>query len=555
MRAPVTNAADREPRRTRALTSEDVPRRGELAAALGLAGVLAHLLLAQLTLLLAVAMQLAGRLTRWRPAWLAVPAAAGLLWLLAVGPRAALAGFTEGPRQVLGYLAGAAAHPARLAHLGRAGTGIGRWLPRQAPVALIAASAETAIACWARWPGSGRAGPGQARPGLLAVARRQCTVRAVKSGGVAGRAGGVLGADWRTGRAVEVPWRAAEGGVLVGGADPGLVSAASFQLVHAAIRRRKPVIVVDLAGTPGLAGALGAVCADTAAPLHVFGAAGPGCYDPLRGGDPARKAALVMGMIDWTASTDHARRTCSGYLNDLFAVAAAAPGDPRVPVLDEVVALLSPAALRARMSQVPPYHPRRRPLGERVQASAGRLEADPAPAVFLAGQLAGLRASPLGQWLRPAAGTAGTAGEVVSLDGVIRDRAVALFSLGPPRHGRPAQMIANLVALDLTAACAAARRLGVPGDGLAWFGPCDLLADPVLAGLAAAGAQAGLATVFSARPGAAAGHLADLVNVRIQVAEGGAPGEFSLRVREPGWQVEAGRFVAGAGRFVAGTVR
>ena len=545
MRAPVTNAAEREPRRTRALTSEDVPRRGEFGAALGLAGVLAHLLLAQLTLLLAIAMQLAGRLTRWRPAWLAVPAAAGLLWLLAIGPRAALAGFTEGPRQVLGYLAGAAAHPARLAHLGRAFTGIGRWLPRQAPVALIAASAETAIACRARWLGSGRAGLGQARPGLLAVARRQYTVRAVKSGGVAGRAGGVLGADWRTGRAVEVPWRAAEGGVLVGGADPGVVSAASFQLVHAAIRRRKPVIVVDLAGTAGLAGALGAVCADTAAPLHVFGAAGPGCYDPLRGGDPARKAALVMGMIDWTASTDHARRTCSGYLNDLFAVAAAAPGDPRVPVLDEVVALLSPAALRARMSQVPPYHPRRRLLAERVQASASRLEADPAPAVFLAGQLAGLRASALGQWLRP---PAGTADEGVSLDGVTRDRAVALFSLGPSRPGRTAQMIAHLVALDLTAACAASRRLGVPGDGLAWFGPCDLLAGPVLGGLAAAGAQAGLATVFSARPGAAAGHLADLVNVRIQVAEGGAPGEFSLRVREPGWQVEAARFVTGAVR-------
>ena len=543
MRAPVSNAAEREPRRTRALTSEDVPGRGELAAALGLAGVLAHLLLAPLTLLLAVALQLAGRLTRWRPAWLAVPAAAGLLWLLVIGPRAALAGFADGPRQVLGYLAGAAAHPARLAHLGRAFTGIGRWLPRQAPVALIAAAAETALACRARWLGSGRGGFPAPRPGLLAVARRQYTVRAVKSGGVAGRTGGVLGADWRTGRAVEIPWQAAEGGVLVGGADPGVVSAASFQLVHAAVRRRKPVIVVDLPGTAGLAGALAAVCADAAAPLRVFGPAGPGCYDPLRGGDPARKAALVMGMIDWTSSTDYARRTCSSYLNDLFAAAAAAPGDPGIPVLDEVVALLSPAALRARMSQVPPYHPRRGPLAERVQASASRLEADPEPAAFLAGQLAGLRASPLGQWLRPAAGAPG---EGVSLGAVIRDRAVALFSLGLSRYGRPAQMMANLVALDLTAAYAASHRVGVPGDGLAWFGHCDLLAGPVLAGLAAIGPRAGLATVFSARPGADAGHVADLVNVRVEVGEGGPPGQFSLRVREPGWQVEAGRFVPGA---------
>ena len=132
------------------------------------------------------------------------------------------------------------------------------------------------------------------------------------------------------------------------------------------------------AGSAGLPGALGGICADAGAPLHVFGQAGPGCYEPWRGGDPARKAALVMGMIDWSPVADQARRTCAAYLNDLFAVAAAAPGDPRVPVLDDVAALLAPAALRARMRQVPPYHPRRGPLGERVRVSASLLEADPA---------------------------------------------------------------------------------------------------------------------------------------------------------------------------------
>ena len=98
---------------------------------------------------------------------------------------------------------------------------------------------------------------------------------------------------------------------------------------------------------------------------------------------------------------DHARRTCGGYLNDLFAVAAAAPGDPGVPVLDDVVHLLSPAALRARVERVPAYHPRRGPLAERVRVSASLLQADPAPAAVLAEQLTGLRASPLGRWLRP----------------------------------------------------------------------------------------------------------------------------------------------------------
>ncbi|HUY51359.1 MAG TPA: hypothetical protein VMV92_37600 [Streptosporangiaceae bacterium] len=508
------NPAEREPRRARYLIPRDTPRRGEFVAALVLAGILAHLLLAQLTILLAIALHLISRLTRWRPLWLAGPAATGLVWVLAIGPGAALAGFTDGPRQVLGYLAGALTDPATLFHPGRAFAGIGHWLPRQAPVAMIAASAEAVVAWWLRWLHAGEAGFPDLRPGLVVLGRRKFTTARVSAGGVVSRAGACLGVDWGTGRPAEVTWRAAEGGVLVAGAVPAAVSAASFQLVHAAIRRRKPVIVVDLAGTERLAESLAAVCAEAGAPLGVFGPGGPGCYEPLRGGDPGRKAALVMGMIDWTAVTDSARRTCAGYLNDLFAVAAAAPGDPRAPALDDVVHLLSPAALRARMARVPPYHPRRRPLAERVRASVSLLAADPATAAFLAGELTGLRASPLGRWLRPDARP--DAGQArISLSGVVRDRAVVLFSLDQSRYGRPAQMIANLVALDATAVSAQAHRLGVAGDGLAWFGNCEVIAATALADLISTGSQAGLATVLSTVSAEATMRVAALANVLV----------------------------------------
>ena len=150
MPASATATAERDPRRARSLSPGDTPRRGELAAALAAAGLLAHLLLAQLTLLLAVALYLVGRVARWRPLWLAGPAVAGFLWVLAIGPGRALAGLTDGPHQVLGYLAGAAGQPARVLHPARAFTGIGRWLPRQAPFALILAPAEAAAAGWLR---------------------------------------------------------------------------------------------------------------------------------------------------------------------------------------------------------------------------------------------------------------------------------------------------------------------------------------------------------------------------------------------------------------------
>jgi hypothetical protein len=505
MPASATNAAGGEPRPARYLIPRDAPRRGEIVAALGLFWLVAHLLFAQLTLLLSLALAVTGRVARWRPLWLAAPAAAGLVWVLAIGPAAAVRGFIDGPRQVLGYFAGAMTDPARLVHPAYAYAGISRWLPRQAPLALLAAAAEAAVAWWVRWLHAGTAGLPAVRPGLIAVARRQLTVRTVKSGGVVSRSGACLGADWQTGRPVDVPWAAAAGGVLVAGARPAAVAAASFQLVHAAIRRRKPVVVVDLAGTVGLAGALATVCADAGAPLRVLHACGPGCYEPLRGGAPARQAALVMGMIDWGEATDQVRRTCGNFLNDLFAVAAAAPGDPAAGVLADVAALLSPAALRARVRQVPPDHPGREALAGRLTASASLLHADPASAAFLTGELSGLRGSSLGRWLRPAVSEAGE--EQISLAGAVRDRAVALFSLGASGNDRAARMIANLVALDLQAVLAESARLGVGGDELAWFSNCAALADAALAGLIAARAPAGPATGTSAGParGSAAG--------------------------------------------------
>jgi hypothetical protein len=531
------------------------PRRGEILAALALGWIAAHLLVAPLTLLLAAAFGLIGRASRWRQAWLAVPAVAGLIWVLAIGPRAALAGFTAGPRQVLGYLATAVGHPARLLHLVHAYAGLAGWLPRQAPLALLAAAAEAALAGRLRRPRRGDGAPAPPRPGLAALARRQFTVWSVQKGGVVGRAGAVLGVEWPTGHPAEVPWRAAEGGVLVAGGAAGQVTVAGFRFVHAAVRRRKPVLVVDLAEVPGLPAALAAVCAAAGAPLHVFGAAGRGCYEPLRGGGPARNADLVLGMLDWAAVPDPARRTGAGYLHDLFAVLAAAPGDPRIPVLDDLVHLLSPDALWARLRQVPLDHPRRARLAERVRTTAGLLAADPATGAFLASELAGLRAAPLGRWLRPAA-----AGEdQISLAAAVRDRAVVLFSLHQRGPGRAAQMIANLAALDIAAVFAESARCGIGADGLAWFGRCERLAGPALAGLLGPDGPAGLATVLGTTSAALAGRLAALANVLVIQEPGLAgqldlpgpaqPGQFVLAVKGPPGQVRA------ACRFVPGEVR
>ena len=152
-----------------------------------------------------------------------------------------------------------------------------------------------------------------------------------------------------------------------------------FQLVHAAVRRRKPVLAVDHTADPGLAGRLAAVCAAAGAPLLVFGedGAGAACYEPFRHGAPARRAALIAAMLSWDGPGRQYRRSCVSYLEDVFELLDAAPGDPRVPVLNDVIHLLNPVAMRARMECVPAAYPRWEVLAERTRVSTSLVTAEP----------------------------------------------------------------------------------------------------------------------------------------------------------------------------------
>jgi hypothetical protein len=522
----VAGQADRTPPIPR-----DAPRRGELAAAAAVILVLAHLLLAQLTLLLTVVLYAVDRLGRWRPSWLAGPAGVGLLWALAIGPPRAVAGLTAGPRHVLGYLGAIDRYPGHLLHLADAFAGLTHWLPGQFPLALILASAETLGLAWLQRR-LGGARPWRA--GLIVATRRRMTAAALRSGGVVARDGCRVGLDVATGRPAEISWGEAEGGVLWAGAGsaPDLTEN-GFPVAQAAIRRRKPVIVIDLTGSGWLARALAGACAEPGAPFSRFGPDGPAFYEPLRGGDPARAAELVMGMIDWTGVIDQQRRSCAAYLTDALAVQAAAPRDRRVPLLEDLVRLLAPDGLRERAALIPSYHPRRGVLADRASVSAGLLQADPAAVAAPAAQLSALLASPAGQWLRP--GPPGTAR--VGLGQTVRERGVALFCLDPGADHRPdgraAEMIAGLVVADLMTVCRELQDMSVPGDGLTWINGCEALDQRVLAELIAQGRGAGMGVVLGTTSPSAADDLAPGVNVLLSAVDPNERNGFTLLARAP----------------------
>jgi hypothetical protein len=518
------------PRRARYLVPQGMPRRDEVLALCLVVAVLGHVLFAQLTLILAVVFYLITRITRWRLSWLAVPAAGGLVWTVAVGPGAAIAGFTAGPARVARYLGASGQQVNHLLHFTNAFTGMASWLPRQLPLALVAGAAEAALAGWLTWLHTDEQYLRPARPGLLAAARRAATVRSIRAGGVVTRDGGCLGVTAGTGSRVTLSWAEAAGGVAVCGSAAPDVLTTSFQLVHAAVRRRKPVLAVDFSGDPDLPGRLAAVCAAAGAPLQVFGASRDAadwaaCYEPFRHGDPARRAALIAAMASWDGPGRQYRRSCLAYLQDVFELLDAAPGDPRAPVLDEVLHLLNPTAMRARMAYVPAAYARRDALAERAAVSMSLLHAEPATAADLTRQLRELRGSGFARWLRPAARPGGE----IDLGRAVTERAVVLFRLGGTTGTQSPEMLCRLIGQDLLVAGSALNRIGVDGDGLIWLAECGSMPRGPVTGMISHGAQAGLPVLATTTAGPVAADLARLVNVVVahQLEDAAAAGLLS----------------------------
>ena len=265
------------PRSARHLIPTGLPRRGEVMAVCAVAILVAHLLVAQLTLVLAVVFALIGKTTRWRLWWLLAPVAAGLAWTLALGPDKALSGFAAGPSGILRYLS--AGHLAgRLGHPLAAFGGAQSWLPRQFPIALVCGAVEAAVIGWLDWLHTDEWAVRPPRPGLLAAVRRAIVTRATRAGAVVTREGCALGVVPATGAIAELRWAEAARGTLVVGAAAQDVALASLQVVHAALRRRKPVIVLDPGGDASMARALDVACLATGTPLLTAGppeAAGP----------------------------------------------------------------------------------------------------------------------------------------------------------------------------------------------------------------------------------------------------------------------------------------
>ncbi len=257
-------------------------RRGELAAGLAAVAVAAQLALAPAALLIAALLVVVGRLSRWHLAWLLLPALASVGWLAAAGPPATLHALASGAGRLLAAEAAVAVRPERMLHPAATFAGSGRPLPGELPLLALAGTADAAVALWqgryrrrrpggrvalsrlsALWPAAPDLRPATGwrpapdrrsapdwRPGLVAAVRRRAAAAALAAGRTVTADGCAIGLDSRSGRRAAITWTQAAAGVVLTGGDPAGLSEIGLAIACAALRRRKTVIVLDLAAAP-----------------------------------------------------------------------------------------------------------------------------------------------------------------------------------------------------------------------------------------------------------------------------------------------------------------
>ena len=124
-------------------------------------------------------------------------------------------------------------------------------------------------------------------------------------------------------------------------------------------------------------------------------------------------------------------------------------------------------------------------------------------------QLAQLRQSPIGRWLRPApVSTAGPAAGPSTSAGSSGSGPSCCSRWGRPGHASAAARLAWLIGQDILAADGTCSEIGIDGDGLAWFDHCEGLPQHTLRDLISHGAEAGLPVMLTTTSARAAAGVA-----------------------------------------------
>lgn len=260
------------------------------------------------------------------------------------------------------------------------------------------------------------------------------------------RDGSSLGTDDR-GRVVRLSHDETKGNVLITGALDSGKTTTGLEVLRPAIADGCPAVVIDLKNSPLLVDDLAAAAEEAGRPFHHFcfqrSPHGNAYYDPLTRGDASRRKDLLISAGTGIWTEDHYRQAAEDYLQLVFRVidATVIARPAGRAMLDEVVELVSPDALAERAaSQADPA------LVQAVDRWSRRLHTDERSALRgLQHRLVNLAHSTAGAWIRT--GPLGAA--TVDLAEVMRNQAVAVFSLDGQGYPKVAAVLGALIIQDL----------------------------------------------------------------------------------------------------------
>ena len=251
----------------------------------------------------------------------------------------------------------------------------------------------------------------------------------------------VIGRDG-AGRAVEIPERTLAAHGLILGATGAGKSTTLLTLLSDQVSRGRPVVAIDLKGSPGFAAELRAAAEAAARPFVQWTPDGPSHWNPLAAGNATELKDKLLGTERFTEP--HYRRAAERYLQMAIQVAQeSAPGRPLS--LAGVVELMTPERLAVASRSASPAR------AEHVSEYLSSLTPDQHSAIRgLASRLAVLTESHTGPLLEP-----GPPERTLDLRRALQGGEVVLFSLNSSTYGGLAAMLGTLAVQDLVSAAGA----------------------------------------------------------------------------------------------------
>jgi conjugal transfer pilus assembly protein TraD len=311
--------------------------------------------------------------------------------------------------------------------------------PRRRPYWTLAALAVLLVVP-VTWAGIGLLAAAAAT-GAIAVIREVAARRARAAAAQTPNAGVVLGRDL-AGRAVTLSDRQLSAHGLIVGASGAGKSTSLLRVLTDHIRRGRPVVAIDMKGSPAFARELAAAAADAGRPFVIWTPDGPSHWNPLQHGNATELKDKLIATERFTEP--HYQRAAERYLQTVLQVLHAADGD-RPPTIEGVVRLMDPRKLSGMLRHLP------RSTSERVQDYLATLTHDQLSAIRGVGtRLAIISESHTGPFLAPV--RAGETGATVDLRSALEGREVVLFSLNSSTYGKLSAQLGTLAVQDLVTA-------------------------------------------------------------------------------------------------------